>query len=94
MPPVRLSAAALMSDDTRLTTSEESLLKLTYISRPKGRVAQSAVVPNAMAKWSNRPLCGRPLADRRILNDISVLSKCCYGRSLGLGKAPMWRMLV
>jgi hypothetical protein len=28
------------------------------------------------------------------LNDISVLSKVCYGHSLRLGKAVIWRMSV
>src|SRR5271166_126008 len=31
---------------------------------------------------------------RRGLNDISVLSKSCYGRSLNRGKAVIWRMSV
>jgi hypothetical protein len=31
---------------------------------------------------------------RRGLNDISVLSKSCHGRNLGLGEAVIWRMSV
>ena len=59
--------------------------------------ARSSIVVDRLMAGASKTVPTTPSPEggdrpRRGLNDISVLSKSCYGRSLSRDKAVIWRM--